>query len=74
MPHTINDTCIACNFCLPVCPVTAIREGEEIFEIDPATCNDCVGHYNNPKCVEVCPVEGCVSKLETGNLKPEIKR
>ncbi len=65
MPYTITDTCIACDFCRPVCPVTAIREGEVLFEIDPKVCCDCVGYSEQPKCVEVCPVEGCVVKLET---------
>ena len=28
MPYTITDTCIACDFCRPECPVDAITEGE----------------------------------------------
>jgi ferredoxin len=29
--------------------------------IDPATCIECVGHFDAPKCVEVCPVD-CIHK------------
>jgi ferredoxin len=25
--------------------------------IDPARCTECVGHYDEPQCVVVCPVE-----------------
>ena len=30
--------------------------GEEIYRIAPARCTECVGHFNEPQCVEVCPV------------------
>ena len=25
--------------------------------IDPERCTECVGHFNEPQCVQVCPVE-----------------
>ena len=25
--------------------------------IDPARCTECVGHFDEPQCVVVCPVE-----------------
>ena len=28
-----------------------------VFVIDPALCTECVGHYDEPQCVVVCPVE-----------------
>ena len=28
-----------------------------LFVIDPALCTECVGHYDEPQCVVVCPVE-----------------
>jgi ferredoxin len=31
--------------------------GEEIYEIDPARCTECVGHFDEPQCREVCPVD-----------------
>jgi ferredoxin len=53
----ITDECINCDVCEPECPNEAIYQGEEIFEIDPARCTECVGHYDEPQCVEVCPVD-----------------
>ena len=35
--------------------------GPEIYVIDPNLCTECVGHYDTPQCVEVCPVE-CIPK------------
>ena len=63
MPYTITDTCIACDFCRPLCPVTAISEAEVLFVIDPAVCNECAGYFAAPRCVEACPVENCIVKL-----------
>ena len=63
MPHTITDTCIACAFCQPECPVAAISEGEVLFVINPEICCDCVGYDDHPRCVAICPVEGCIVKL-----------
>jgi formate hydrogenlyase subunit 6/NADH:ubiquinone oxidoreductase subunit I len=31
--------------------------GAEIYEIDPGRCTECVGHFDEPQCVQVCPVE-----------------
>jgi len=30
--------------------------GPEIYEIDPNKCTECVGHFDEPQCVQVCPV------------------
>lgn len=56
MALMITDECINCDVCEPVCPNKAIYQGEIIFEIDPARCTECVGHFNEPQCVAVCPV------------------
>jgi len=53
----ITDECINCDVCEPVCPNDAISMGAEIFEIDPARCTECVGHFDSPQCQEVCPVD-----------------
>ena len=53
----ITDECINCDVCEPECPNQAIRMGAEIYEIDPARCTECVGHFDTPQCVQVCPVE-----------------
>jgi ferredoxin len=56
MALKITEECINCDVCEPVCPNQAIYQGETIFEIDPARCTECVGHYDEPQCVSVCPV------------------
>ena len=53
----ITDECINCDVCEPECPNDAIFEGEEIYQIIPKQCTECVGHFDEPQCVEVCPVD-----------------
>jgi ferredoxin len=57
MALMITDECINCDVCEPECPNEAIYQGLEIYEIDPDKCTECVGHFNNPQCQEVCPVD-----------------
>jgi len=57
MALMITDVCINCDVCEPECPNAAISQGEEIYEIDPVLCTECVGHFDTPQCVEVCPVD-----------------
>ena len=45
MALMITDECINCDVCEPVCPNDAIYEGEEIYEINPDLCTECVGHF-----------------------------
>ena len=57
MALMITDQCINCDVCEPECPNDAIAMGEEIYVIDPMKCTECVGHYDEPQCREVCPVD-----------------
>ncbi|MFO1428860.1 MAG: YfhL family 4Fe-4S dicluster ferredoxin [Candidatus Competibacteraceae bacterium] len=57
MALSITDECINCDVCEPECPNQAISQGPEIYEIDPNKCTECVGHFDTPQCVAVCPVE-----------------
>lgn len=57
MALIITDECINCDVCEPECPNEAIYQGEEIYEIDPDKCTECVGHFEQPQCQEVCPVD-----------------
>ena len=57
MALMITDECINCDVCEPECPNEAIYQGEEIYEIDPNKCTECVGHFEQPQCQEVCPVD-----------------
>jgi ferredoxin len=57
MALIITDECINCDVCEPECPNGAISQGPEIYVIDPKKCTECVGHFDTPQCVEVCPVD-----------------
>lgn len=57
MALMITDECINCDVCEPECPNGAITMGDEIYEINPDLCTECVGHYDDHQCVEVCPVD-----------------
>ena len=57
----ITDDCINCDVCEPECPNNAISAGDEIFVIDPNLCTECVGHFDEPQCQQVCPVD-CIPK------------
>jgi ferredoxin len=46
--------------CEPECPNQAIALGEVIYEIDPTLCTECVGHYDKPTCISVCPID-CIA-------------
>lgn len=52
----ITDECINCDVCEPECPNEAISMGPEIYQIDPDRCTECVGHFDEPQCVALCPV------------------
>jgi ferredoxin len=52
----ITDECINCDVCEPECPNDAISMGTEIYVIDPRRCTECVGHFDEPQCVQLCPV------------------
>ena len=57
MALMITDECINCDVCEPECPNGAIYQGEGIYEIDPNKCTECVGHFDEPQCQQVCPVD-----------------
>ena len=57
MALLITDECINCDVCEPECPNQAISQGEEHYVIDPGKCTECVGHFDTPQCVQVCPVD-----------------
>lgn len=57
MALMITDECINCDVCEPECPNEAIYQGVDIYEIDPGKCTECVGHFDEPQCREVCPVD-----------------
>lgn len=69
MALKITQDCINCDVCEPVCPNQAISQGPEIYEIEPALCTECVGHFDLPQCRQVCPVD-CIP-LDPAHLETD---
>ena len=57
MALMITEDCINCDVCEPECPNEAISMGDEVYVIDPNLCTECVGHYEESQCVDVCPAD-----------------
>ena len=74
MSLLINDECINCDVCEPECPNSAITQGDEIYEIDPNLCTECVGHYDEPQCIEVCPVDCILIDPDNEESKEELQK
>ncbi len=67
MALIIKDECIACDACREECPTEAIEENDPIYIIDPDRCTECVGFYDEPQCIAVCPVDCIV--LDPDNIE-----
>ena len=57
MALMINEDCINCDVCVSECPNEAIAAGPDTFVIDATKCTECVGYFDEPQCVDVCPVD-----------------
>ncbi len=57
MSLKITDECIACDACREECPCEAIEEADPIYIIEPDFCTECVGFYDEPFCISMCPVD-----------------
>jgi len=51
MAYVISEDCIACGTCISECPVEAITEGDDKYEINADTCIECGA------CADACPVD-----------------
>ena len=74
MALMITDECINCDVCEPECPNGAIAQGEEIYEIDPNKCTECVGHFDTPQCIEVCPVYCIIPNPDHAEDKDQLQQ
>ena len=54
--YVITDECVSCGTCAESCPVEAISEGADHYEINQDTCVSC------GTCIENCPSEAIVEK------------
>jgi ferredoxin len=61
MALKIADTCINCGVCEFACPNEAISEGKVIYEIARDRCTECIGHFKEPQCQELCPIDECIT-------------
>jgi ferredoxin len=75
MAYLITDDCIDCNACEIECPNNAIYgpgnpwelQGKESPALNDAhtyiafeKCTECVGYYDEPQCVSVCPSDAVI--------------
>ena len=49
MAHVIGDECVSCGSCEAECPVGAISQGAEHYEIDADACVDIGARPKNNK-------------------------
>jgi ferredoxin len=69
----ITDECIACDACREECPNIAIEEGDPIYIIDSDLCTECVGSFDEPQCIEVCPVDCIVLDPDNQETMEELQ-
>jgi ferredoxin len=53
----VADDCTDCDACIEPCPNEAISVRDNLYVIDHQRCTECVGHFDDPQCIEVCPSE-----------------
>lgn len=56
MAYKITDECVSCGSCAGECPVEAISEGADRYEIDADTCISC------GTCADACPTGAIVEE------------
>ncbi|QQN65392.1 4Fe-4S binding protein [Bradyrhizobium diazoefficiens] len=67
----ISSQCTGCSACETECPNVAIFEKGGTFVINPKKCTECIGHFEEPQCVAVCPVDKtCVVDTSLPRAQP----
>jgi len=73
MSLIITDECIACDACREECPNMAIEEGDPIYIIESDICTECVGSFDEPQCIEVCPVDCIILDVDNQETAQELQ-
>ena len=60
----IAADCTYCAGCEEDCPSDAISPGEDTFVVDQAKCTECEGEHESPLCVDKCPIDGCIERVD----------
>lgn len=83
----ITDDCISCNACEVVCPNNAIYNAgepwflgseshdplnEEHTYVVPDKCTECVGFYDSPQCISVCPTDAIIMDINRQETKEQL--
>lgn len=69
----ISSQCTGCSACETECPNVAIFEKGGTFVINPKKCTECIGHFEEPQCVAVCPVDKtCVIDTSLPRAQPPV--
>ena len=72
MAYMITEDCINCGACDPECPNNAIAEGNPVYIIDPNLCTECVGYYDEPQCISICPVDCIIPNPDFVETKEQL--
>jgi len=72
MAFQITEECIFCATCVDECPNEAISEGDSACVIDPNLCTECVGFFDEPQCVAICPADAIVPDPKHRETKEEL--
>lgn len=56
MAYKITDECVSCGSCEANCPVDAISQGAEHYEINADVCAGC------GSCKDACPMDAIVEE------------
>lgn len=73
MALMITEECVTCGDCEPGCPNNAISEGSRSYIIDTDKCTECVGYFDAPLCVDICPVHCIVKNPDCIESRDQLK-
>lgn len=66
----VTDDCTDCDACIEPCPNDAITIIDGLYIINIDLCTECVGHHDDPQCIDVCPSD-CILPDPDNQESPE---